>query len=100
MSQEKKSEAKKPYQFQGILIRALATEKAIRLIERENTIAFLVDLKATKKRIAEEVEKMFEVKVEKVNTLITPRGEKKGIREACQGVQGHRLGSQVRNTLR
>jgi len=77
MSQEKKSEVKKPYQFQGILIRALASEKAIRLIERENTITFLVDLKATKKQIAEEVEKMFEVKVEKVNTLITPRGEKK-----------------------
>jgi LSU ribosomal protein L23P len=77
MSQEKKSEAKKPYQFQGILIRALATEKAIRLIERENTITFLVDVEATKKRIADEVEKMFEVKVEKVNTLVTPRGEKK-----------------------
>lgn len=55
----------------------LVTEKAIRLMERENKLTFVVDRNASKKDIKEAVEKIFNVKVEKVNTLITPRGEKK-----------------------
>ena len=51
------------------------TEKAIRLIEGENIIVFEVDKKDTRKIIAKEIEKMFNVKVEKVN--ITNRGIKK-----------------------
>ncbi|MGC9105741.1 MAG: 50S ribosomal protein L23 [Thermoprotei archaeon] len=74
---QKKEEGGKTYDFKGIVLKALATEKAIRLIEKENTLTFLVDLRATKREIAEEVEKMLGVKVERVNTLVTPRGEKK-----------------------
>jgi len=55
------------------------TEKSISLVEKENKIVFVVDRKATKKQIKEAFEKLFEVKVEKVNTLITPKGEKKAI---------------------
>ena len=53
------------------------TEKSTGLIERENKIVFIVDRKATKKQIKEAFEKIFEVKVEKVNTQITLKGEKK-----------------------
>ncbi len=53
------------------------TEKSISLVEKENKIVFVVDRKATKKQIKEAFEKLFEVKVEKVNTQITPKGEKK-----------------------
>jgi large subunit ribosomal protein L23 len=60
-----------------IIIRPLLTEKTLRLIEENNTLTFIVDRRATKHRIREAVEKMLGVKVEKVNTLITPRGEKK-----------------------
>ncbi len=60
-----------------ILIRPLHTEKAINLIEKENTITFIVDRRATKNDIKRAVEILFNVKVEKVRTLITPRGEKK-----------------------
>ena len=60
-----------------ILIRPLHTEKALLLIERENTIIIIVNRKATKHDIKYAIEKLFDVKVEKVNTLITPRGEKK-----------------------
>jgi len=60
-----------------ILIRPLHTEKALLLIERENTITFIVDRKATKHDIKYAIEKLFDVKVKRVNTLITPRGEKK-----------------------
>lgn len=60
-----------------VLLRPLHTEKAIQKIERENTITFIVDRKATKSQIREEVERRFGVKVLAVNTAITPRGEKK-----------------------
>jgi large subunit ribosomal protein L23 len=53
------------------------TEKSIALVEKENKIVFVVDRKATKKQIKEAFEKAFEVKVEKVNTLIDISGEKK-----------------------
>jgi large subunit ribosomal protein L23 len=53
------------------------TEKSISLIEKENKIVFVVDRKANKKQIKEAFEKLFEVKVDEVNTLITRKGEKK-----------------------
>ncbi len=60
-----------------ILKFAHMTEKSVALIEKENKIAFMVDRKVDKKQIKEAVEKVFEVKVDKVNTVITPKGEKK-----------------------
>lgn len=60
-----------------IIKRALATEKSLSLIEKNNTLVFIVDLRATKSEIREAVEKLFGVKVERVNTLITMEGEKK-----------------------
>lgn len=53
------------------------TEKTIALTERENKIIFVVDKKADKEKIKEAFEKAFEVKVKKVNTEITIKGEKK-----------------------
>ena len=53
------------------------TEKSVSLIDKENKIVFVVDRKARKKQIKEAFEKLFEVKVEKVNTEITLNGEKK-----------------------
>jgi len=53
------------------------TEKSVGLIEKENKIVFIVDRKANKKQIKEAFEKLFEVKVERINTEITLKGEKK-----------------------
>ncbi|MBU0962712.1 MAG: 50S ribosomal protein L23 [Nanoarchaeota archaeon] len=55
----------------------LTTEKAVKLIESENKLLFVVDLNASKKEIKESLEKMFKIKVVKVNTLITSDGEKR-----------------------
>ncbi|HIQ50202.1 MAG TPA: 50S ribosomal protein L23 [Nanoarchaeota archaeon] len=55
----------------------LLTEKAVGLIETQNKIVFIVDRSATKKQIAKAVEKLFEVKVEEVRTLIDRKGRKK-----------------------
>ncbi len=60
-----------------IIKRIVATEKAIMYIENQNTLTFIVELKATKHDIKRAVEELFQVKVEKVRTLITPKGEKK-----------------------
>ncbi len=61
----------------SIIKRSLATEKSLSLIEKNNTLVFIVDLRASKSDIREAVEKLFNVKVERVNTLITMKGEKK-----------------------
>lgn len=55
----------------------ISTEKAVRLMESDNKLVFIVERKATKQDIKKEIEKMFNVKVIKVNTLITPLGQKK-----------------------
>lgn len=56
---------------------AVSTEKSMRLIESENKLAFIVDRKAKKQEIKDEIEKRFGVKIIKVNTMIGPDGKKK-----------------------
>ena len=55
----------------------VVTEKTVRLIEEENKLVFYVDRRATKQDIKRAMKELFDVEVEKVNTLITPKGEKK-----------------------
>jgi large subunit ribosomal protein L23 len=47
------------------------------LIEEENKLVFIVNKKANKRVIKSAIEKLYDVKCSKVNTLITPKGEKK-----------------------
>lgn len=46
----------------------ITTEKAVKLIELENTLLFEVDSNKDKKELKEELEKVFNVKVEKIRT--------------------------------
>jgi large subunit ribosomal protein L23 len=55
----------------------LMTESASLMVERDNKLIFVVNLKAGKNDIKRAVEELYEVKVSKVNLLITPQGEKK-----------------------
>ena len=55
----------------------LISEKAVQLINTRNTLVFIVEKNATKSQIKREVEELFNVKVKKVNTLISPDGRKK-----------------------
>ena len=55
----------------------LTTEKSVRLMESENKLIFVVHLKASKKDIKEAVESLFNVKVLRVNTMVSPDGLKK-----------------------
>ena len=52
-----------------MIIKPITTEKAIKLIEIENTLLFEVDVGDSKTKITKDFEKIFNVKVERVNTL-------------------------------
>ncbi len=60
-----------------ILTYPLMTESASIMVEKDNKLIFVVNLKAGKADIKRAVEIMYEVKVDKVNLLITPQGVKK-----------------------
>ena len=61
----------------NILRFPLETEKAIRLMESENKLIFIVNNKSTKLEIKNALEREFKIKVKKVNTLFNSKGEKK-----------------------
>ncbi|UCG46000.1 MAG: 50S ribosomal protein L23 [Candidatus Bathyarchaeota archaeon] len=60
-----------------IIIYPVMTEVTSRLLETENKLVFVVNLKGTKGDIKRAVEELYEVEVQSVNTSITPTGEKK-----------------------
>ena len=55
----------------------LMTESASVMVEKDNKLIFIVNLKAGKSDVKRAVETLYEVKVSKVNLLITPQGVKK-----------------------
>ncbi|XP_068941456.1 large ribosomal subunit protein uL23-like [Petaurus breviceps papuanus] len=55
----------------------LTTESAMKKIEDNNTLVFIVDVKAKKHQIKQAVKKLYDIDVAKVNTLIWPDGQKK-----------------------
>ena len=63
-----------PYE---IIIRPVTTESALELIESENKIVFLVHRNANKPSIKRAVEELYNVRVDKVTTLVLPGGRKK-----------------------
>ena len=73
-SNAKASRAKDPW---TVLKHPYLTEKSVDMVDRINTIVFIVDRKAKKPDIKKAFEQAFEVKVDRVNIQITPRAEKK-----------------------
>ena len=63
-----------PYE---VIFCPLMTESASLMVEKDNKLIFIVNLKAGKNDVKRAVEQLYEVKVEKVTMLITPQGEKK-----------------------
>jgi large subunit ribosomal protein L23 len=53
------------------------TEAASLMVEKENKLVFIINKKAGKADVKRAVEELYEVKVERVNLLTTPQGEKK-----------------------
>ena len=55
----------------------LMTESASLMVEKDNKLLFVVNVKAGKSDVKKAVEELYEVKVSKVNLVITPQGIKK-----------------------
>ena len=60
-----------------VIFYPLMTESASLMVERDNKLIFIVNLKAGKSDVKRAVEQLYEVKVDKVTILITSQGEKK-----------------------
>ncbi|EGW09014.1 60S ribosomal protein L23a [Cricetulus griseus] len=57
----------------------LTTESAMKKIEDNNKLVFIVDVKVNKHHIKQAVKKLYDIDMAKVNTLIRPDGEKKAL---------------------
>merc|ERR1712106_419755 len=61
-----------------ILKYPLTTESAMKKIEENNTLVFIVDVRASKLQIKEAIKRMYEpIDVSKINPLVRPDGQKK-----------------------
>jgi large subunit ribosomal protein L23 len=63
----------------------LSTEKSIGIIEKGNTITYMVDFRASKAQIKKEFEERFGVKVAAIRVANTPRNEKKAYIKLAKG---------------
>jgi large subunit ribosomal protein L23 len=61
----------------NVILYPLMTEAASLMVEKENKLVFIVNRNADKADVKRAVEELYEVKVERVNLLTTPQGEKK-----------------------
>ncbi|MDO8538168.1 MAG: 50S ribosomal protein L23 [archaeon] len=62
-----------------ILIHPLVSEKAVNMIESQNKLTFIVNLKATKLTVKKAVESLHKVKVDSVQIVNDQKGRKKAI---------------------
>jgi large subunit ribosomal protein L23 len=60
-----------------VILYPLMTESSSLMVEKENKLVFMVNLKANKSDVKKAVERLYEVRVENINVLITSSGEKK-----------------------
>jgi ribosomal protein L23 len=51
-------------------MKPITTEKAVRLIELNNTLVFEVDRRKSKTEIKKELEELFKIKIDSMNSLI------------------------------
>eukprot|EP00033_Pygsuia_biforma_P000029 GCRY01000037.1.p1 GENE.GCRY01000037.1~~GCRY01000037.1.p1 ORF type:complete len:145 (-),score=36.50 GCRY01000037.1:77-511(-) len=67
-----------------ILKHPLTTESAMKKIEDNNTLVFIVDPMARKSQIKLAITKMYDIKSIKINTLMRPDGKKKAYVKLAQ----------------
>ena len=63
----------------------LTTEKSVGIVDRNNTITYMVDQRASKTEIKKEFEKAFSVKVKCINTINMPKNTKKAFIKLAKG---------------
>lgn len=87
--------AKKKLELGEVILYPYMTEKAVRLTEK-NKIVFIVPRRVGKHDIKRAIEENYGVKVEKINTVISPLGKKKAYvllsKESSAGELASKLG--------
>jgi large subunit ribosomal protein L23 len=78
-----------------VIIHPDVTEKSMRLIETENKLVFVVARESNKAQIKTELEKLYEVKVSTINTLITPKGLKKAYVELSPEFKAEEIATRI-----
>jgi len=73
----------------------VATEKATTMVDSENKLQFIVDIRVDKRAIKDEVERIFETPVKNVRTMITFKGEKKAIIEFEEEGKAKEIGTSL-----
>lgn len=69
----------------SILKHPLATEKSVGMVDRNNTITYIVDMSSPKGKIKEEFEKMFNVRVKSINIINMPDNNRKAFIKLAKG---------------
>ncbi len=62
-----------------IVMYPLMTEKALKMVEKENKLTFIVDRRAAKPEIRKELEERFGLKIVKMNVMNDQKNRKKVI---------------------
>ena len=70
------------------------TEKAMMLLE-ENKLQFIVDMRANKKQVVEDVERLYGFKVKSVRTMTTMKGLKKAVLTFEEPESAHEIATRI-----
>lgn len=78
-----------------VIKQPLNTESAMKKIEENNTLVFIVDTKANKHQIKLAIKKMYDVDTLKINTLIRPDGKKKAFARLTKDVDALDIANRI-----
>ncbi len=70
-----------------VVLYPLLTEKSMDRVDKNNELVFVVSIKSNKRDVQQAVEKLYAVKVERVNTLIDRKGRKRAFVKLTKGHQ-------------
>ena len=73
----------------------MSSESAIKTVEDNNTLVFIVDSRATKKEIKHSCEKLYNFKPIRVNTLIRPDGKKKAYVKVPKDIEALEIANKI-----
>jgi large subunit ribosomal protein L23 len=78
-----------------VVLHPYVSEKAMILMENENKLVMVVRRDAKAKEVKEDVEKLYDVEVDRVNLYITPKGEKHAIVKLKPDYSAEEIGMRI-----
>ena len=79
----------------AVIRHPLTTEACMARMEHDNTLTFIVDVRANKNHIKQAIKKLYNVKPIKVNTLIRPDGQKKAFVRLSPDVEALEVANKI-----